>query len=139
MPTYEYACKACGHLWEEIQKMSDPAVEVCEKCGEKRAQRLISQGNFILKGGGWYTTGGYGVPAKKQSEGDSSSSSDKSEPKKGDSKSESKPDTKSESKEGEAKSETKAETKPEPKADKPGSTSASGSGGSSSGPGSEAA
>ena len=68
MPTYEYACKACGHRWEEIHKMTDPPVEVCEKCHAHEAQRLISQGNFILKGGGWYTTGGYGVPAKKGSD-----------------------------------------------------------------------
>jgi len=65
MPTYEYACKACGHEWEEIQKMSDPPLEVCEKCGKSTAQRLISQGNFILKGGGWYTTGGYGSKSTK--------------------------------------------------------------------------
>ena len=68
MPTYEYACQACGHAWEEIQRMSDATLETCPKCGEKKAQRLISQGNFILKGGGWYTTGGYGAPAKARSE-----------------------------------------------------------------------
>ena len=74
MPTYEYACKACGHQFEEIQKMSDPPIDVCPKCGEKAAQRQISQGNFILKGGGWYTTGGYGTTGTK-SEGSSSSAS----------------------------------------------------------------
>jgi putative FmdB family regulatory protein len=64
MPTYEYACSSCGNQWEEIQKMSEPALDECPKCHAKTAQRLISQGNFILKGGGWYTTGGYGHPAK---------------------------------------------------------------------------
>lgn len=54
MPTYEYACAACQHHWEELQKISEPALDTCPKCGEKRAQRLISGGNFILKGGGWY-------------------------------------------------------------------------------------
>jgi len=92
MPTYEYACKACGHQFEEIQKMSDPPVDVCPKCGEKAAQRLISQGNFILKGGGWYTTGGYGAPAKKSD--DSSSGSSSSSSGKSDTKTETKPDAK---------------------------------------------
>ena len=54
MPTYEYACAACQHHWEELQKISEPALDTCPKCGEKRAQRLISGGSFILKGGGWY-------------------------------------------------------------------------------------
>jgi putative FmdB family regulatory protein len=70
MPTYEYACKACGHTFEEIQKMSEPAIDVCPKCGQRQAQRLISQGNFILKGGGWYTTGGYGSTSKPSGGGD---------------------------------------------------------------------
>lgn len=60
MPTYEYICKNCGCGWEEIQKISEPPVEVCPTCGAPQAQRLISQGNFILKGSGWYATGGYG-------------------------------------------------------------------------------
>ncbi len=78
MPTYEYACRSCGHRFEEIQRISEPALEDCPKCGEKSAQRLISQGNFILKGGGWYTTGGYGAPGKSGGDDSSSSSSSSS-------------------------------------------------------------
>src|SRR5207244_2113249 len=54
MPTYEYACEACQNEWEEIQKISEPPVEVCPKCARKSAKRQISGGTFILKGGGWY-------------------------------------------------------------------------------------
>lgn len=54
MPTYEYACTDCKNQWEEIQKISEPALEVCPKCGHRTAKRQISGGNFILKGGGWY-------------------------------------------------------------------------------------
>jgi putative FmdB family regulatory protein len=54
MPTYEYACSSCGHHWEDFQKISaDPAKE-CPNCHQQTAQRQISGGNFILKGGGWY-------------------------------------------------------------------------------------
>ena len=54
MPIYEYACSACGHLFEEWQKMSDPPVRTCPKCKKKKVERLISQTAFQLKGGGWY-------------------------------------------------------------------------------------
>jgi len=57
MPTYEYGCEACGHEWEETQRITEAAKEVCPKCAERKAHRLISGGtNFILKGGGWYET-----------------------------------------------------------------------------------
>jgi putative FmdB family regulatory protein len=56
MPTYEYACSSCGNLWEEVQRISEPALETCPKCGEPTAKRQISGGGaFILKGGGWYS------------------------------------------------------------------------------------
>jgi putative FmdB family regulatory protein len=56
MPTYEYACAACGHEWEEMQRITAAPIEVCPKCGASAAHRLISGGtNFILKGGGWYS------------------------------------------------------------------------------------
>jgi putative FmdB family regulatory protein len=55
MPTYEYACSSCGNAWEEIQKITAPAIEVCPACHKPTAKRQISGGNFILKGGGWYS------------------------------------------------------------------------------------
>jgi putative FmdB family regulatory protein len=56
MPTYEYACSACGHQWEQVQRIVEAPLEACPKCAAKTAHRLISGGtNFILKGGGWYS------------------------------------------------------------------------------------
>jgi putative FmdB family regulatory protein len=56
MPTYEYACAACGHQWEQVQRIVEAPVEVCPECAQSSAHRLISGGtNFILKGGGWYS------------------------------------------------------------------------------------
>ena len=54
MPIYEYQCGACGHRFEEWQKMSDPPVRTCPKCKAKKVEKLISQTTFTLKGGGWY-------------------------------------------------------------------------------------
>jgi putative FmdB family regulatory protein len=55
MPTYEYVCTSCGNNWEEIQKITAPALEACPKCEKATAKRQVSGGSFILKGGGWYS------------------------------------------------------------------------------------
>ena len=54
MPTYEYACDSCGHDFEAVQKMSDPALDTCPKCG-KKIRRVLSGGIGIsFKGSGFY-------------------------------------------------------------------------------------
>ena len=77
MPTYEYRCSACENLWEELQKISEPALDTCPKCHAKTAQRLISGGSFILKGGGWYadlySSSGGGGSKSESSKSESSS------------------------------------------------------------------
>ncbi len=82
MPTYEYACGACGHEWEQAQRITEPPVESCPKCSAPAAHRLISGGtNFILKGGGWYSDL-YASPkggAKTESAGSSETPPTKSE------------------------------------------------------------
>jgi putative FmdB family regulatory protein len=55
MPIYEYSCAACGHQFEEWQKMSDKPIRTCPKCKAKRVEKLISATSFKLKGGGWYS------------------------------------------------------------------------------------
>lgn len=54
MPTYEYACKACGHEFEREQRITDKPVKKCPSCGAMQAKRLISRTSFVLKGSGWY-------------------------------------------------------------------------------------
>jgi len=55
MPTYEYACTACGNEWEFEQSIKDDAITECPKCHDATAKRQISRGTgFILKGSGWY-------------------------------------------------------------------------------------
>src|ERR1700733_13909689 len=75
MPTYEYACAACGHQWEQVQRIVEAPIEVCPKCAKSSAHRLISGGtNFILKGGGWYSDlYSSSKPAAKSSEGTATS------------------------------------------------------------------
>jgi putative FmdB family regulatory protein len=82
MPLYEYRCEACGHVFERIQKFSDPPVEVCPNCGEQRVQKLLSSPAIQFKGSGWYITdyarkgGGSDAPAKSGDAGAKSGSSE---------------------------------------------------------------
>src|SRR5438477_4415798 len=73
MPIYEYACAACGHQFEEWQKMSDKPIRVCPKCKKKKVEKLISQTSFTLKGGGWYSDLYAGPKPGAKSAGDSKS------------------------------------------------------------------
>jgi len=56
MPIYEYACEACGHRLEAIQKISDEPLKDCPECGRPDLTKLISAAGFRLGGGGWYET-----------------------------------------------------------------------------------
>lgn len=56
MPIYEYQCQACGHRLDQLQKVADPTLTDCPKCGKASLQRLISAAGFQLKGTGWYVT-----------------------------------------------------------------------------------
>jgi putative FmdB family regulatory protein len=55
VPTYEYECPKCPRVFEVKQRITDPKLEVCERCGGP-IHRLLSAAPFILKGGGWYVT-----------------------------------------------------------------------------------
>jgi putative FmdB family regulatory protein len=79
MPVYEYECGACGHQFEEWQKITDKPVRTCPKCKAKKVDRLISQTAFHLKGGGWYSDL-YSTSKKgSSSEGSGSGGGDKGE------------------------------------------------------------
>jgi putative FmdB family regulatory protein len=57
MPTYEYACDACEHHFEEWQSFKDDVLTTCPKCKKKKLRRLISGGAAIIfKGSGFYET-----------------------------------------------------------------------------------
>lgn len=92
MPIYEFECRQCGHVWDELLKLSDPDPAVCSRCGQPAVQRRMTAAAFRLKGGGWYETdfkkdgdtkrnlvesGSSAAPAAASSEG---SSSEKSSP-----------------------------------------------------------
>ncbi|MCW6554460.1 zinc ribbon domain-containing protein [Yersinia ruckeri] len=56
MPIYEYACSACKHRLEKLQKFSDAPLTDCPACGQPALSKQISAAGFQLKGPGWYAT-----------------------------------------------------------------------------------
>jgi putative FmdB family regulatory protein len=118
MPLREYQCDACGHRFEVIQKMSDPSLEVCPKCGGG-VHKLQAAPAFHLKGTGWYVTD----YAKKDQ-----SSADKKDSDSGDKKdSDSKDSATGSTDKGETKADTAKSTTPSDSASSGTSTSTSNS------------
>jgi len=73
MPTYEYECPKCPRVFEVRQRITEPALVTCDRCGGP-IHRLLSPAPFILKGGGWYVTD---YPSEARKKGTSSESGSK--------------------------------------------------------------
>lgn len=57
MPTYEYHCDGCGHVFDEFQSMTEAPLTKCPKCGKKKLRRAFGTGAAVLfKGSGFYQT-----------------------------------------------------------------------------------
>ena len=55
MPTYQYACTACGHQLEAVQSFADEPLTECPAC-EGRLRKLFSSVGVVFKGSGFYRT-----------------------------------------------------------------------------------
>ena len=55
MPIYEYLCQSCHHRFEVKQRVSDPAIQCCARCGQA-VTKVISAPAIMFKGSGWYVT-----------------------------------------------------------------------------------
>ena len=89
MPTYQYACTACGHRFEAVQSFSESSLTDCPEC-TGRLRKVFSSVGIVFKGSGFYRTdsrpGGSGPDsAKEKVTADSSASSGSSDAKPSDS------------------------------------------------------
>ena len=103
MPTYEYACTACGHRLEAVQSFSDEPLSECPECGSA-LRKVYGAVGIVLKGSGFYKTDSRAASAgngsgKKVAESQSDSSGSESTSTK-----EASPDTGSSDKGGSEKS-----------------------------------
>ena len=55
MPTYQYACTACDHRFEQVQSFSDPSLTECPECSG-RLRKLYGSVGVVFKGSGFYRT-----------------------------------------------------------------------------------
>ncbi|MFE9959415.1 FmdB family zinc ribbon protein [Micromonospora sp. NPDC005299] len=55
MPTYQYACTACGHQLEAVQSFSDAPLTECPAC-EGRLRKVFNSVGIVFKGSGFYRT-----------------------------------------------------------------------------------
>jgi putative FmdB family regulatory protein len=101
VPTYSYACTACEHRFDTVQKFTDSSLTDCPECSG-RLRKLFSAVGIVFKGSGFYRTdsrsGGHLHEGQSSSNGKSESGAHgKSESGGADGKSESGADKKSES------------------------------------------
>jgi len=89
MPSYDFKCPECGHIFERFKSINSGSYEKCPRCGG-RAKKVISAGaGLIFKGSGFYITENRSEDYKrreKEEKGsvsdDTGSSRNKSHPKK---------------------------------------------------------
>ncbi|GII21272.1 FmdB family zinc ribbon protein [Planosporangium mesophilum] len=55
MPTYQYACTACGHQLEAVQSFTDEPLTECPAC-EGKLRKVFSAVGVVFKGSGFYRT-----------------------------------------------------------------------------------
>jgi putative FmdB family regulatory protein len=55
VPTYQYACTACGEPLEAVQRITDPALTECPRCGG-RLRKVFPAVGVVFKGSGFYRT-----------------------------------------------------------------------------------
>ena len=55
MPTYQYACTACGHRFDAVQSFSDASLTDCPECAG-RLRKVFSSVGIVFKGSGFYRT-----------------------------------------------------------------------------------
>ena len=66
MPTYEYKCKKCGNAFEKFQSITAAPIEKCKNCDGEVYKLISKNGNFILKGKGYYSTDNRNISYKSE-------------------------------------------------------------------------
>jgi putative FmdB family regulatory protein len=72
VPTYQYACTACGEQLEAVQSFSDPALTECPACGGA-LRKVFSAVGVVFKGSGFYKTDSRAKAKSESSNGDGGS------------------------------------------------------------------
>lgn len=81
MPTYDYACAACGQRFEVVHGVHGHGPETCPNCGGGPVRKAFAPPTVVFKGSGWAKVDrrSSGGSAKRDS-GDESSKPKETEP-----------------------------------------------------------
>jgi putative FmdB family regulatory protein len=63
VPTYQYACTACGHHLEAVQSFTDEPLTECPACAG-RLRKLFSSVGVVFKGSGFYRNDSRKAPSE---------------------------------------------------------------------------
>jgi len=75
VPTYQYACKDCGHAFEQVQTFTEDSLTVCPVC-QGSLRKVFNAVGVVFKGSGFYRNDSRSGSGEKS--GDKASSSEKS-------------------------------------------------------------
>ena len=78
MPTYVYACKNCGHRFEQYQSFSEDSLTTCPECAQEALRKVFDSVGIVFKGSGFYSTDSATSGASTASGASTSSSSESS-------------------------------------------------------------
>ena len=56
MPTYDYVCADCGHVFEEFQSITAKVLTTCPECGGTISRKIGAGAGLVFKGSGFYIT-----------------------------------------------------------------------------------
>lgn len=84
MPTYEYACDACGTHIDVVHGFNERGPRKCRECGSSKMRKVFHPAGIVLKGSGFYKTDSRtestrASSASRSGNGESSSAKPKSE------------------------------------------------------------
>jgi putative FmdB family regulatory protein len=55
VPTYQYACTACDHAFEQVQSFNDESLTTCPQC-QGQLRKIFNAVGVVFKGSGFYRT-----------------------------------------------------------------------------------
>jgi putative FmdB family regulatory protein len=65
VPTYQYACRECGHAFEQVQSFSDDTLTVCPEC-QGALRKVFNAVGVVFKGSGFYRTDSRGKESSSE-------------------------------------------------------------------------